>query len=481
MISIIRRFMPCVLITSLLCFPAMAQQILDEMQLIDISREAAIRSTVIRDPELALLVIKTQISALRIQSNNIIKKSEQVEPGTWHIRLVPGTHRLSFQAEGFISVQERYYFNPKDVKGVQIRVIPAAEKKEEKNVGIIVIKSTPDSAAVYLNDQFYGTTPYLGKTLAGQYKLELKKDPYLTHEELIIIVSGETLPVNVELGKSLGSVTVSSKPENARVEINDRYIGETPLEFKKIGKGRHTLKVSIKNHETFESTFEINRADQTEKFNITLKPMESQLSIQGTPSNAQVFINGNTAGLLPLQNKKILYGLYDISVRKTGYFSYEKSVLIDKSEPFLLSVGLKPKSKYSALLYSTLLPGSGQIYSGRSTMGIIVGSAAIGSAIATLLFNSNYDDKKDIYMAHKTAYDTNTDLGKMASLYKTSQDSYTEMEDAQSISNIVFGITAVIWLYNMADALFFFPDLSKIDLQAETQANGSKLILNFKF
>jgi len=61
-----------IVILLLFCYPAFAQQILDEMQLIDISNDQTIRSTVIRDPEQALLIVKTQISTLRIQSNNII-------------------------------------------------------------------------------------------------------------------------------------------------------------------------------------------------------------------------------------------------------------------------------------------------------------------------------------------------------------------------------------------------------------------------
>ena len=143
MTSEIHRYTFPILIFFFFFSTSFAQQILDEMQLSDISDQPSIKSSVIRDPNQALIIVKTQISALRIESNNIIIKSEQVEPGTWHIRVEPGTHRLRFQAEGFISVQQRFYFNPKDVKGVQIRVISAAEKKEEKNSGIIVIKNHP--------------------------------------------------------------------------------------------------------------------------------------------------------------------------------------------------------------------------------------------------------------------------------------------------------------------------------------------------
>jgi TM2 domain-containing membrane protein YozV len=458
-----------------------AQQILDEMQLVDISKEQAIRSTVIRDPAQALLVVKTQISSLRIQSNNIINKAEQVGPGTWHILLVPGTHRLSFQAEGFISVQERFYFNSKDVKGIRIRVVPAAEKKEEKNTGIVVIKSTPDSAAVYFNDQFYGVTPYLGKTLAGQYKLELKKEPFLSHRETVIIVSGETLPINVRLSSSSGSVEVSSNPVSARVEIDDRYIGQTPIVFTQLTKGMHKIKVTLENHEPFNSKFETSEKNRSQKFNISLIPQESSLTILGIPAKANVYIDGNETGFLPLENQKILYGSHHVSVTKPGFYSYDENILINKREPYTLDIKLAVKSKQSALLYSALLPGSGQFYSGRTTQAIIVGAATLGAAVTTVLFYNNYLDKKDTYSANKNAYDTNTDLGKMQSLYNTMQDSYGEMDSADSRVKFMFFLTAVIWIYNVVDAYMFFPELSELDLTADTQAQQTSLRLSIKF
>jgi TM2 domain-containing membrane protein YozV len=142
---------------------------------------------------------------------------------------------------------------------------------------------------------------------------------------------------------------------------------------------------------------------------------------------------------------------------------------------------LKAKSKYSALLYSTLLPGSGQVYSGRTTQGIILGAAALGAATTTLIFYNDYLDKKDTYSANKNDYDSNTDLGKMESLYNTVQDSYSEMEDANSRFKIMFGVMAAVWIYNMVDAVLFFPDVGGMELTANTKDKHTGLTLSVKF
>ena len=224
-----------VLSVFILVMPLRAQQILDEMQILDISDETSIRSVIIRDPEQALLVVKTQISNLHIRSNNIINELKEVEPGTRHIVLAPGTHRLSFQAEGFISIQQRFYFNPKDVKGIRIRVISAAEKKEAKNTGLVFIETEPDSAQVYLNDQFYGTTPYTGRLLAGRYRLTLSRDNFVPLYDDIVIKPYENNLIKEKLERATSDITTASEvsPDGLNVAVLDFSGGEpmTPSEI----------------------------------------------------------------------------------------------------------------------------------------------------------------------------------------------------------------------------------------------------------
>jgi hypothetical protein len=205
----------------LLNLPTFSQDFFDEMELVNISHESDVKSTIIRDPEQALLIVKSHISNLRFKSNNEIFDSKEVEPGRWHVKLKPGTHRISFQADGFISVQKRLYFNPKDVKGFLIRVIPSSERKKDKNVGIVIIKSEPEDAYVFFNNELYGTTPYMGKLLTGRYDLELKKDQFRNYKEEIIIAPNETLPIKVIMDAGIGLTAEELKTQKNYVAILD--------------------------------------------------------------------------------------------------------------------------------------------------------------------------------------------------------------------------------------------------------------------
>ena len=97
----------------LLLTPIMPQDFFDEMELTDISNDADIKSTIIRASDQALLIIKSHISSLRFKSNNEIFESKKAGEGIWHIKLRPGTHRISFQAEAFFLCRKGYTLIPK--------------------------------------------------------------------------------------------------------------------------------------------------------------------------------------------------------------------------------------------------------------------------------------------------------------------------------------------------------------------------------
>ena len=52
----------------------------------------------------------------------------------------------------------------------------------ERNRSIVVIKSEPEGAQVYFDDELYGSTPYLGKLIPGRYEFELRKENFESYK-----------------------------------------------------------------------------------------------------------------------------------------------------------------------------------------------------------------------------------------------------------------------------------------------------------
>lgn len=469
------------LLTLCLLSDLKSQQILDEMELRDISNDVSIRSIVIRDPDQALLVIKTQISGLRIQSNNIIYRSELVEPGTWHVRLAPGTHRLSFQAEGFISIQERFYFNAKEVKGTHIRVIPTPERKEEKNVGYVVIDSEPDNAQIYLNDQFYGTTPYMGKLLTGSYRMQLLKDLYNVYEDTLVIVTNRTLPVNVTMIPLMGTISISSQPNKATIEIDGRPVGETPLKYDNLELGTHKIELKLTRYEDYSREIVIDEENLHQDLNIKLIEKKSYLAVSGAPAGSQVSIDGKKKGVLPVDRVSLPYGYHNLKVSRAGFHAYEEAILLSKPDIHTITVNLEPKNRLLSSIYSSVLPGSGQIYAGQMLKGVIIGVGTVGSLAATFYLKDQYKQNKEQYFDDKEIYEMNIDRDKMDQYYGTMIDSYDKMESSYNTMRITAGITVAVWVYNIIDSYIFFPDQSGVRLGGMSNNNISSLSITLKF
>lgn len=466
-----------------ICFSSgnlFGQQFLDEMDIQDISNEADVRSTIIRDPDQALLIVKTQIPGIRFVSNNIIHQTKQVETGLYRLYLNPGTHRIVFQAEGFISSTQRFYFNPKETKGVQIRVVSAAKKKEDRNSGIVVIKSEPDNAEVYINGDFYGRTPYLGKLLAGRYELELRIMDHIPEKEHIVVLPGETIPLDRHI-RPQTKIEIISDPANAELTIDSEKVGQTPFTIDGLHIGKHKIKLELDNHLVMEDEILIRSALDTLTFNYSLNKKVSQLVIDGFPARSKISLNDLLIGYTPVKSYEVPFGSYRLMASKDGYHPYYKQIEVNKIEPYAISINLEPKSMTRALIFSALIPGSGQFYLDQNSKGLLLGAAALGSAGLAFYYFNEFNSKSDQYDIDKLNYENNIDMTSMTSLYDKMEQSYREMEDAASMSNLLIGAAVTIWAINIMDIALFAPRKQGVEINAGANQQGLSVSLQCSF
>ncbi len=112
-------------------------------------------------------------------------------------------------------------------------------------------------AVVYFNDTEVGKTPFQKDDLSpGDYEVKLKNDKG-TWQSKIKLNKGTLSVINRELGGSEASssgeilvlekgqgVVVTSTPEGAEVEIDNKGYGKTPLTIRDIISGEHTFIIS---------------------------------------------------------------------------------------------------------------------------------------------------------------------------------------------------------------------------------------------
>jgi hypothetical protein len=143
--------------------------------------------------------------------------------------------------------------------------------------GRIEVRSTPAGASVTVNGRWRGRTPLtLDDLRFGPYTVRVVRTGFLVAREDFRLSAGEPArTMSVQLRRSasppqprqssmpppsaaqaagVGSIYVDSRPRGARVFIDDRAIGVTPLRLGDVAAGSHRVRLELADHRTWTST-----------------------------------------------------------------------------------------------------------------------------------------------------------------------------------------------------------------------------------
>jgi|GEM_PF-5339679 len=221
------RQLKSILILTIVFFSSLqAQQILGKMVLEDISDSQEMRTTIIRNPERALLIVTSQIPSLTFETNNEIFSVEERTPGTWHIILTPGTHRLTIRADGFVSLAKRMFFKSKEVKAFQVDILGSGDRSTgSEALALLDLKMVPDDAEVYINDQLVDLSAEENRRLpASTYRIRVQKKDYEPYENLIRLTAGQTRSLYVVLQRSKSVTKAPVQPEVIEEDKSSRKV-----------------------------------------------------------------------------------------------------------------------------------------------------------------------------------------------------------------------------------------------------------------
>ncbi len=122
--------------------------------------------------------------------------------------------------------------------------------------GALAIQSDPSGAMVTVDGRIVGETPLVLRDLsAGAYMLQIARPGYAPHAERVTVpASGRERTVNVALeagvtspGQALGAIDVDSLPRGARVLVDGRFVGQSPLRIPELRPGTHTVTFEMAN------------------------------------------------------------------------------------------------------------------------------------------------------------------------------------------------------------------------------------------
>jgi hypothetical protein len=155
--------------------------------------------------------------------------------------------------------------------------------------GTLVVNSTPTGAGVTLNGKWLGRTPLTLTSLPfGTYTVRVVQPGFRPKPEQVTLsaqAASRTLTVQLEpvpaqrgaggtpapaeppgRGASeaaAGALDVDSRPVGARVFVDDRPVGTTPLHLPDVAPGNHVVRMELPNFETWSGTAQVSRGKAT--------------------------------------------------------------------------------------------------------------------------------------------------------------------------------------------------------------------------
>ncbi len=245
----------------------------------------------------------------------------------------PGVYRLTLQKDGY-----EYW-----EKDIEISAQSSAEVVANLSplYGSFGITSIPPSAAVYLDGVKQGVTPLkIDHIKKGFRKVEVIKAGYETWSENVQVIPGGLVTLDAELKVAMGSVNITSKPDNADIYISGIKHGSTPMVIK-IEKGIRTIELKKPGYETWKQDMQIADGD-IRTISAFLEPIKGSLTITSIPENADVYIAGSMMGKTPLVLKEIKLGQILIELKKECYASEAKNITIRSVQASGINFTLKP-------------------------------------------------------------------------------------------------------------------------------------------
>ncbi len=240
-------------------------------------------------------------------------------------------------------------------------VLATPTRYEAGDLSVLSVQSRPEGARVFVDGEERGTTPVYVRDLDdGPHEVILYLDGFGAYRQRVDGPGGRIfVDLGAEHGVGLGLVTVSSIPPDARVEVDGRRVGLTPLEIP-LEAGNHTLRLVREGYKDAEQSVAVEPGGRRE-VSVVLDPREGAILVIASPAGGRVLVDGRDVGAAdePVRVDGVPPGLHAVEVRRQGYRPWRKQdVAVSSGRTVTVLAALLPERDYSWVRLFTDPPGA---------------------------------------------------------------------------------------------------------------------------
>lgn len=185
----------------------------------------------------------------------------------------------------------------------------------------LVFQVEPNDAMVKLDNEFLDVVNGMAMKLVsfGNHEYTIESADYHTfHGTVNVHDSNDKVMVNVSLKPKCGwlDVSLGAQIDEAKVYIDNRLFGETPIELGRIPSGSHQIKIVHKLYMTYEGTINVEDGD-TLRFSPNLQASFVNAQISADTKD-EIWINGENVGRGEWTGR-LASGVYVFETRRPNY------------------------------------------------------------------------------------------------------------------------------------------------------------------
>ena len=298
-------------------------------------------------------LVKVQLASSGALFEGNVMGTVEYKTSEYWVYMPQGSKRLTVKLEGYLPLAVEFAdygissLEPRTtyqlvITGVATKTQPQDEPRTQ--TGWIRLDSEPSDAAVYIEGNYAGQTPYGGKYPFGNYTYRVEKNKYHASTGTISLQTNK-VEKTVRLAPAFGSVRVTDNVGGAKVLIDGNPTSETtPCTLREVPSGTHQIAVQKDKYAPYSQNVAVSDGEET-LVKAVLEARFATITIN-TMSGAQILVNGRSEGRARIE-RELMEGYYDVEVRLEHHKPASRQIQVEAGKS--QEITLNPTPIYGSL------------------------------------------------------------------------------------------------------------------------------------
>ena len=241
----------------------------------------------------------------------------------------------------------------------------------------------------------------------GTHTYKVEAGGYISKSGSFSVSSGDMPPISVSLVSALATISVTCPTPAVSLYVDKKSVGNAPWSGS-LREGMHLVEARKNGYRSQQKTIRLSQQQKLDVAFGELVAILGNLSVNYKPFGADVYVDGKKLGQSPRVFNGLLVGNHQVEVRKDGYATNKKSVMISEGQTASISGTLSSNTASSSNgnAYSSSVSSGSNVISIPVRNGITIEMVKVEAGTfmmgATSEMQNPYDDEKPVHQVALT-------------------------------------------------------------------------------